>query len=77
MRSKHEGGAAFIRGRRVTTAVELRQALAEALAHDGPTVIDVLIDREEVAPTLARRVQTLASFMSTKRSSDIRSLIGG
>jgi len=65
------------RGRRVTTAVELQQALAEAFAHDGPSVIDAVIDREEVAPTLARRVQTLASFMSTKRPSDIRSLIGG
>ncbi|HEY5375527.1 MAG TPA: thiamine pyrophosphate-binding protein [Polyangiaceae bacterium] len=65
------------RGERVTTPAELRQALAEAHAHSGPTVIDVLIDREEVAPTLARRVQTLASFMATKRPSEIRSLIGG
>jgi acetolactate synthase-1/2/3 large subunit len=65
------------RGRRVTTALELRQALTEAMAYHGPTVIDAVIDREEVAPTLARRVQTLAGFMSDKRASDIRSLIGG
>ena len=65
------------RAQRVTTPAELQQALAEALSYSGPTVLDVLIDREEVAPTLARRVQTLASFMSTKRPNDIRSLIGG
>jgi acetolactate synthase-1/2/3 large subunit len=65
------------RGVRVTTPLGLRKALVEALAHDGPTVIDAVIDRDEVAPTLARRVQTLASFMSEQRQSDIRSLIGG
>jgi acetolactate synthase-1/2/3 large subunit len=68
------------RGQRVVTATALKQALAEALAYDGPTVLDVVVDREEVPPTLARRVQTLAGFMadkSEKRSSDIRSLIGG
>jgi len=41
-------------------------------------VIDVVIDPEEVAPTLARRVQTLAEFMALSRSSDPPgSLIGG
>lgn len=65
------------RGVRVTTATELQRALVEALLHDGPTVIDAVIDPEEVAPTLARRVQTLANFMALSRSSDSRSLIGG
>jgi len=65
------------RGVRVTTAAELQHALVAAFLHDGPSVIDALIDPEEVAPTLARRVQTLANFMSLSRASDSRSLIGG
>jgi acetolactate synthase I/II/III large subunit len=65
------------RGRRVTTPMELRHALVESLAHDGPTVIDAIIDAEELVPTLARRVQTLANFMANKRPGEIRSLIGG
>jgi acetolactate synthase-1/2/3 large subunit len=65
------------RGRRVTTPAELRHALVESLAHDGPTVIDAVIDAEELVPTLARRVQTLASFMANKRPGEVRSLIGG
>ncbi|RYZ06252.1 MAG: thiamine pyrophosphate-binding protein [Myxococcales bacterium] len=66
------------RGVQVSSPVELRQALVEAFRETQlPTVIDAIIDAEELAPTLARRVQTLAGFMSLKRSSDIRSLIGG
>lgn len=65
------------RGIRVTTPAELQRALADAFLHDGPTVIDAVVDPEEIAPTLARRVQTLANFMSLSRSSDSRSLIGG
>ena len=65
------------RGVRVTTPAELQRALVDAFLHDGPTVIDAVIDPEQVAPTLARRVQTLANFMSLSRSSDSRSLIGG
>jgi len=65
------------RGVTVTTPAELRAALIEAMAHHGPTVIDAVIDAEELVPTLARRVQTLANFMANKRTSDIRSLIGG
>jgi acetolactate synthase-1/2/3 large subunit len=65
------------RAARVTTPLELQQALIEAFQHDGPTVIDAVIDREEVPPTLARRVQTLASFMADKRPGEVRSLIGG
>jgi acetolactate synthase-1/2/3 large subunit len=66
------------RGVRVTTPAELQHALTAAFLHDGPTVIDAVIDPDEVAPTLARRVQTLANFMSLSRASDPpRSLIGG
>ena len=66
------------RGIRVTTPAELQRALADAFLHDGPTVIDAVIDPEEVAPTLARRVQTLANFMSLSHSSKPpRSLVGG
>lgn len=65
------------RGVRVTTPAELRRALAEAFQHEGPSVLDVVVDPEEVAPTLARRVQTLESFMSLGRFSDCRSLLGG
>jgi acetolactate synthase-1/2/3 large subunit len=64
------------RGIRVTTPAELQRALVDAFLHDGPTVIDAVIDPEEVAPTLARRVQTLANFMSLSRSSDSRALVG-
>jgi acetolactate synthase-1/2/3 large subunit len=64
------------RGVRVTTPAELQRALVDAFLHDGPTVLDIVVDPEEVAPTLARRVQTLANFMSLSRSSDSRSLIG-
>jgi acetolactate synthase-1/2/3 large subunit len=65
-------------GVQVSSPSELRRALEEAFARtDGPTVIDAVIDPEEMAPTLARRVQTLAGFMTSKRPSDIRSLIGG
>ncbi len=65
------------RGVRVTTPSELQRALVDAFLHDGPTVIDAVIDAEEIAPTLARRVQTLANFMSLSRTTDARSLIGG
>lgn len=71
------GRALGARGVRVTTPSELQRALVEAFLHDGPTVIDAVIDPEEIAPTLARRVQTLANFMSLSRQSDVRSLIGG
>jgi acetolactate synthase I/II/III large subunit len=64
------------RGVRVTTPAELQRALVDAFLHDGPSVLDVVVDPDEVAPTLARRVQTLANFMSLSRSSDSRSLIG-
>jgi acetolactate synthase-1/2/3 large subunit len=66
------------RGIRVTTPTELQRALADAFLHDGPTVIDAVVDPEELAPTLARRVQTLANFMSLSRASDPpRSIVGG
>ena len=70
------GRALGARGIRVTTPAELQRALVDAFLHDGPTVVDVVIDPDEVAPTLARRVQTLANFMSLSRSSDSRALVG-
>lgn len=92
MRGRDLGASQFVRqvdsagiarslgayGVQVSSPSELRRALEEAFARtDGPTVIDAVIDPEEMAPTLARRVQTLAGFMASKRPSDIRSLIGG
>ena len=41
-------------GFRCTTPQELREALAKALAHKGPTVIDCVVDRDErVLPMIA------------------------
>ena len=61
------------RGVRVTTPGELQHALVDAFAHgDGPTVIDAVVDPDEIPPTLVRRVQTLASFMSLNRPGDAR-----
>lgn len=42
------------RGFRCTTPKELREALAKALAHNGPTIIDCVVDRDErVLPMIA------------------------
>ena len=42
------------RGFRCTTPKELREALAKALVHNGPTVIDCVVDRDErVLPMIA------------------------
>ena len=42
------------RGLRCTTPKELREALAKALVHNGPTVIDCVVDRDErVLPMIA------------------------
>jgi acetolactate synthase-1/2/3 large subunit len=38
------------RGIRATTTAEFRQALAQGLERQGPTVIDAVIDREAIAP---------------------------
>jgi acetolactate synthase-1/2/3 large subunit len=66
------------RGVQVEGPAQLREALREAFVETSlPTVIDAIIDAEELAPTLARRVQTLANFMSVRRPSDVRSLLGG
>jgi acetolactate synthase-1/2/3 large subunit len=53
------------RGVTVRSPDEFRTALDLALQADGPTVIDAIIDADEVAPTLVRRVQTLNRFLST------------
>jgi acetolactate synthase-1/2/3 large subunit len=47
------------RGVRVQTAADFRHALDEALASAEPWVIDAVIDVNEMAPTLERRVQRL------------------
>jgi acetolactate synthase-1/2/3 large subunit len=43
--------ASGARGIKVSSELALGGALASAMAHDGPVVIDVDIDREEIAPT--------------------------
>lgn len=47
--------SAGIFGRRVEKPEELRAALEEALAHDGPALVDVLVNRQELSmpPTLS------------------------
>jgi pyruvate dehydrogenase (quinone) len=44
-----------IRGFRVETAAELPAATAEFLAHDGPALLDVVVERQELSipPTIA------------------------
>lgn len=50
----------------VRTPDELRSALEVALRSSLPTVIDAIIDPDEMAPTLVRRVQTLNRFLSNR-----------
>ncbi|MBP6631298.1 MAG: thiamine pyrophosphate-binding protein [Kofleriaceae bacterium] len=50
------------RGVEVDTVAGLRAALAQALAADGPTVINVRVDPSIVAPTLGRRARAVAEF---------------
>lgn len=57
------------RGVRVKSPAEFRAAITEALALGEPTVIDALIDPKEVAPTLVKRVESLARFFSQYRES--------
>jgi len=52
-------GSPQVGGRRVTDLGELRSALAEALAWDGPYVIDMLID-PDVVPPLSARIESIA-----------------
>ncbi|MCC6555369.1 MAG: thiamine pyrophosphate-binding protein [Polyangiaceae bacterium] len=46
---------------RARTLNEFSEALSQALAHDGPCVIDAAVDREEVPHALAERVRTVAA----------------
>jgi acetolactate synthase-1/2/3 large subunit len=62
------GRAMGAHGVRVDSAQGFRREFEAALHADGPTVIDVGIDAEEVAPTLRRRVHTLAQFFAGRRS---------
>jgi acetolactate synthase I/II/III large subunit len=55
------------RAESVDTISQFRRAIDEALAFDGPTVIDARIDPHEMAPTLERRVEALARFLSAQR----------
>jgi len=47
----------------VRTPLELRAELAAALARDEPTVIDAYVDPDEIAPSLIKRVETLARYL--------------
>jgi acetolactate synthase-1/2/3 large subunit len=58
------------RGLRVETVDQFRGALVEALRSDRPTVIDAIIDPNEIPPTLIRRAQTLAEFFALRRVTD-------
>jgi acetolactate synthase I/II/III large subunit len=60
------GRALGANGVTVRTPAELRQALEAALQAATPTVIDAIIDPNEMAPTLVRRVQTLNRFLSNR-----------
>ncbi|UUZ97708.1 thiamine pyrophosphate-dependent enzyme [Paenibacillus sp. P25] len=42
------------RGYRCTTAAELRAAIQEALQHNQTSVIDIIMDPEEIPPTMKR-----------------------
>lgn len=59
------GASLGARSARVTNASEFTCALSEALAHDGPTLIDVLIDPSEVPPAISSRVKSLESAAAT------------
>jgi acetolactate synthase-1/2/3 large subunit len=57
-------------GVRVESPGELRSALDRAFLSDRPTVIDAVIDPNELAPTLVRRAETLARFFALRRRTD-------
>jgi len=54
------------KGVRIESPLELRRALEEALGESGPTVIDAVIDGDEVAPTLLHRARTLEGFIDKR-----------
>ncbi|HWA78024.1 MAG TPA: thiamine pyrophosphate-binding protein [Polyangiaceae bacterium] len=64
------GAALGARGVRAATPDELRCALRDSLSAEGPTVIDAMIDPNEMAPTLVSRAQTLAQFFALGRRTD-------
>jgi acetolactate synthase I/II/III large subunit len=51
------------RGVRVECAAELKAELTRALKSDEPTVIDAIVDPEEVPTSLIKRVETLSRFL--------------
>jgi acetolactate synthase-1/2/3 large subunit len=56
------------RGERAETLDQFRRLMEEALQLGEPFVIDALIDPTEMAPTLERRVRTLARFFGRSLS---------
>jgi thiamine pyrophosphate-dependent acetolactate synthase large subunit-like protein len=58
-------------GERIEHPGQLQSALTRALQRTGPTVLDVVVDSNELPPTLVRRVQTLGRFLARGRPSEI------
>jgi acetolactate synthase-1/2/3 large subunit len=58
-------------GERIEHPGQLQSALTRALQRPGPTVLDVVVDSNELPPTLVRRVQTLGRFLARGRPSEI------
>lgn len=58
------------RGVRITDPKRLGTEIADALAATGPSVLDVVVDAGELAPTLVKRVQTLGRYLSLSRATD-------
>jgi acetolactate synthase-1/2/3 large subunit len=70
------GRAMGARGVRVETAEDFQRELHIALQATEPTVIDAIIDPEEIAPTLRKRVKTLAQFFTGRRTDSSSTRLG-
>jgi acetolactate synthase-1/2/3 large subunit len=46
-------------GVRVESEDQLEAALAEAMRHDGPFVVDVIVDPSQITPVLQQRIESL------------------
>jgi pyruvate dehydrogenase (quinone) len=58
--------SAGLRGRRVEKPEDLHAALEEALSHDGPALVEVLVNRQELSmpPTItAEQVKGFSLYM--------------
>lgn len=60
-RAKEVAEALGATGVRVSSAKDLEQATREAITRAGPTVIEVLIDRDEMPPSLISRARTVGA----------------